>query len=509
MSKLIVVTNREPFILRRTATGLTADRQTAGLLGALEPVLLACSGTWISWSGFEREAPRIPKSEGLPEKLDVNVGAQTWSLRRLPLSEREASLYHYGWACRTQWPLMHLMLGRGAFDPEAWRAFKRVSQRFCDAVLEAYQPGDRIWIHEHNLALLPALLRAAIPGAAIAYSWNIPWPPVEALAAMPWAGELVAGVLGADRIGVALPRYGKNLVAAAEALCGARTSNGLAGGSHGSDASGEHEVTIGGHTAHVGPLPLGCDVERWAARSRAARGARSVRLKRNLGADRLALAVDRVDLTRGIAERLRAVERFFDRYPSWRGRLVVCQVAVPSRTRVEEYRDMKKEIDGLVERINARFGQDGWLPVRYLYKVLDADDLAAHYVAADVLLATPLSDGLGFVPLEYVAARTHGDGTLILSSLGGTAELIPEAVRVNPYDEEGVASTLHAALEARPGEIEARMRAVRERVEAHDLHRGLETFWQTAFGEPFPGEPVLPLPQQVTQPTYASAPDVQ
>src|SRR6266567_2211558 len=148
MSKLIIVTNREPFILRRTPTGVHADRQSAGLLGALDPILHACSGVWISWSGFERETPK--NGDGLPERLEVNVGAQSWSLRRLPLSEREASLYHYGWACRTQWPLMHLMLGRGTFDSEAWRAFKRVSQRFCDAVLEVYEAGDRILISEHN-----------------------------------------------------------------------------------------------------------------------------------------------------------------------------------------------------------------------------------------------------------------------------------------------------------------------------------------------------------------------
>jgi trehalose 6-phosphate synthase len=489
MSKLILVTNREPFILRKTPSGVIADRQTAGLLGALDPIIHATSGAWISWSGFERETPR--DGDGLPERLQVGVGAQTWSLRRLPLSEREASLYHYGWACRTQWPLMHLMLGRGTFDPEAWRAFKRVSQRFCDAVLEAYEPGDRIWINEHNLALVPGLLRAARPDARISYAWNIPWPPVEALQALPWAHELVAGALGADHVAVGLARYARNLVAAAEAVCGATVVEGLAAGSGGA-AAGEHDVTFAGHTTRITPQPFGTDVALWAERARGARGARSVRLKRNLGADKLALAVDRVDATRGIAERLRAVERFFDRYPSWRRRLVLCQVAVPSRTRVEGYREMKKEIDGLVERINKRFGQDGWLPVRYLYKVLEPDDLAAHYVAADVLLSTPLADGVGFVPLEYVAARTQGDGSLIVSSISGTADLLGEALRVNPYDEDGVAATLHAALESRPAEIEARMRSLRETVRAHDLATGLDAYWRAAFGEPMP-LPVTPV----------------
>jgi trehalose 6-phosphate synthase len=469
MSKLIVVTNREPYALKRTADGVSAERQNAGLLGALEPILLGNSGVWISWSGVEREGAR--PGEGLPETFEVEAGAQRWTLQRLPLSEREASLYHYGWACRTQWPLMHLLLGRGTFDAEAWRAYKRVSQRFCDAVVAAYQPGDRVWIHEHHLALVPGLVRAALPDARILYSWNLPWPPVDALAVLPWAGELVAGVLGADVVGVSLPRYGRHLAAAAEAFLGARSER----------ASDELTIEHAGRATRVAALPLGCDVKRWEERAKGARGTRTVRLRRNLGADRLALAVDRVDATRGIPERLRAVERFFDRYPSWRGRLVFCQIAVPSRTRVEEYRDMKKEIDGLVERINKRFATDEWQPVRYLYRALDADELAVYYASADVLLATPLADGLGFVPLEYLAARERGDGALVLSALSAAAEVLPEAVRVNPYDEEAMASALHGAVEQKPTDAQARMRTLRERVRGLDLGRCLDAVWRTGF----------------------------
>jgi len=500
MSKLIVVTNREPFALKKTATGVIADQQTAGLLGALEPILATHSGVWISWSGFEREAPRA--GEGLPEQLDVEVSGQHWSLRRLPLSEREASLYHYGWACRTQWPLMHLMLGRGTFDPEAWRAYRRVSQRFCDAVLAVYEPGDRIWIHEHHLALVPGLLRAARPDASIMYSWNIPWPPIDALAALPWASDLIAGVLGADVVGVSLPRYGRHLAAAAETFLGARAGGPLAdGSSDGPGLGGELTIDHEGRQTRISVLPLGCDVARWEERARGARGTRTVRLRRNLGADRLALAVDRVDTTRGIAERLRAVERFFDRYPSWRGRLVFCQVAVPSRTRVEEYRDMKKEIDGLVHRINARFGTESWLPVRYLYRALEPDELAVYYASADVLLATPLADGLGFVPLEYLAARERGDGALVVSSLSGAADLLPEATRVNPYDEEAVAAALHGAVEMKPAEAQSHMRTLRERVRGLDLSRCLDAIWRAAWTDE---RPISAAPAPIPSPFLES-----
>jgi trehalose 6-phosphate synthase len=222
-----------------------------------------------------------------------------------------------------------------------------------------------------------------------------------------------------------------------------------------------------------------------------------VRLKRNLLADKLALAVDRLDHTRGIFERLRAVERFFDRYPSWRGRLVFCQIAVPSRTRVEEYRDMKREADQVVERICNRFAQGAWIPIRYLYRSFDVEELAVYYAAADVGMVTPLADGLSFVPFEYAAARTREDGSLIVSNLAGAADALPEATVVNPYDDDAVAAALHASLEARPDDVRARMHALRERARAFDSRRWLSSFWEATWKEsitlmPRSTEPVAP-----------------
>ena len=233
----------------------------------------------------------------------------------------------------------------------------------------------------------------------------------------------------------------------------------------------------------VAAFPLGCDTPAWAARGQASRGGRVVRLKRSLGADKLALAVDRVERTRGIAARVAAFERFFDRYPSWRGRLVLAQIAVPSRTRAEEYRELKKEIDDAVARVNARFGKDGWQPVRYLYRPYEPEELAVYYAAADVLVATPLSDGMSFVPLEYAATRVRDDGAMVLSSLTGSAEALPEAIAVNPYDEEAVAAAVRGALES---EQEGAMRAIRERLRRNDARAWLSRFWQAAFDEDLP-----------------------
>jgi trehalose 6-phosphate synthase/phosphatase len=464
MSKVILVGSREPFLLKRNETGVSSQRVRSGMLGAIEPLLGSTGGHWISWSGLEREG-----GEGLPERIDLEVHGQRWALRRVPVSEREASLFYYGFACRTIWPLMHLHLGRVTFDAEAWRAYRRVNQRFAEAALEAYEDGDLVWVLDHALALVPGMLREARPEARIAATWPIPWAPVEVVRALPWAGELLRGLLGADQIALTLPEDVERFLEAAP-LAGA-------------EAVSEGRVVAGGRAARVGAFPFGCDAEAWNDRALAARGGRVVRLKRSLGADKLALAVDRVERTRGIAERVRAFERFFDRYPSWRGRLVLAQIAVPSRTRAEEYRELKREIDEAVARVNARFGRDGWQPVRYLYRSFEPEELAVYYAAADVLCATPLADGLSFVPLEYVAARHREDGALVVSSLAGAQVVLPEATIVNPYDEEAVAAGVRSALEAQD---DGRMRALRERVRRHDARAWLGRFWRAAFEEELP-----------------------
>ncbi len=482
MGKLILVSSREPYLLKRNGAGITPERIRAGLLGALEPLLPAISGHWVSWSGLEREGK---SAEALPEQLEVGGAetmAQTWTLRRVPISEREASLFYYGFACRTVWPLMHLHVGRVTFDAEAWRAYRRVNQRFCAAVLEAYEPGDKVWVLDHALALVPGLLREARPDIVVAASWPIPWAPQEVVRALPWASELVRGLLGASYIGTMLPRDAAHLRAAAATV--------------GAEDVGD-DLIFEGRKVGVGAIPIGCDAATWAARGLASRGGRAIRLRRGMAAEKLALSVDRVERLRGVVERLRAVERFFDRYPSWRGRLVFCQIGVPSRTRAEDYRELKKGIDEAVARVNTRFGTAAWQPVRYLYRPFEPEELAVYYAAADVALCTPLADGMSFVPLEYAAARTRDDGALVVSSLAGAADALPEAHAVNPYDEEAVATMLHDVLAASPEETTRRMRALRDRVRRHDSRAWLTRFFHAAFGEE--------LPEAIELPTWAGA----
>jgi trehalose 6-phosphate synthase len=486
MTKLIVVSNREPYYIKRGPQGnVITQPNSGGLTSALDSIVQSAGGVWISWSGFERELPK--EGEPLPERVEVGQGTAHYTLRRIPLTEREASLYYYGFANRTLWPLCHLFLGRADYDAEAWRAYKRVNQRFADAVLDEAGEQARVWVHDYHLALVPAMLRAARPQLQLGLSWHVPWPPADALRALPWARELCEGMLAANAIGFQLERYGRHFAETVHDVLGLDVTAGVGGRYDGS------HIAHDGQACELVVRPMGPDFGEWATRARAARGGRAVRLRRNLTADRLVLAVDRVDFTKGILERLDAVGHFFDRYPSYRGKVVFCQIAVPSRTRGADYREMKKAIDDKVAAINQRFQSGPWQPVRYVYRSLEPGELAVYYVASDVAMVTPLRDAVATPALEYVASRMNEDGVLVLSELAGIADLLPEAVRVNPNSPDDLATALRNALELSPEDARARMRGLRERVRAIDVGHWRREFAVRAFGDELE-------PQVVSQP---------
>src|SRR2546430_2015137 len=310
-TKLVIVSNREPYFVKRGPGGEVVTQPNAGgLVSALEPLAQRAAATWISWSGFEREMPR--EGQPLPERVQVpSESAPHYLLRRIPLSEREASLYYYGFASRTLWPLAHQFLGKVEFDPEAWRAYRRVNQRFAEAALEELGDGPgRVWVHDHHLCLVPSLLRAARPELQIGFSWHLPWPPVDVLRALPWARELLEGILGADAIGLSFERDARHFADAVHEIADGTVD--------------EERVHALGREVTLHVQPMGPDIEAHAAWARDARGGRIVRLRRSLAAERLVLAVDPLDFTKGVLERLDAVAHFFDRYPSYRGRVVYC-----------------------------------------------------------------------------------------------------------------------------------------------------------------------------------------
>jgi trehalose 6-phosphate synthase/phosphatase len=340
--------------------------------------------------------------------------------------------------------------------------YEAANARFADAVAAAYRPGDVIWVHDYQLLRLPSLLRARLPDARIGFFLHIPFPNPEIFFALPTRRWLVEGMLGADLIGFHTRRYRGHFTAALRRLFGIEAVN---------DA-----ITYAGRRVKLGVFPMGIDAETYAKRAAdrdVVAEAQRLRADRDV---RLLAGIDRLDYSKGIPRRLLAIERLLTRYPEWRERIRLVQVAVPSREGVAAYQRIRRTVEELVGGINGRFGTHRWAPLRYVYSGVSDTVLSALYRAADVFLVTPLRDGMNLVAKEFVASRTDGDGVLVLSEFAGAADELTSALVVNPYDVDGMADAIHRALTMDQEERRSRMQALRERVTTNDARWWAERF---------------------------------
>ena len=448
---ITVVSNRLPVTLQRTGSGLERRRSTGGLVSALDPVLSRSGGTWIGWPGVKLAPDETLSDPGDPVRI-VPV----------ELSTNEVKRYYHGFSNRTLWPLFHCFPQRTRFDRRDWEVYEEVNERFANVADAVSQDSDLIWIQDYQLMRTPQHLRRVRPKARIGYFLHIPFPPYDVFRLLPWSRELLQGLLAADLVGFHVRGYAHNFLECVERLLAARVdaSSGL--------------IEHGERTVQVGAFPLGIDFQRFEEMARA--GARDPRPN-----ERVVLGVDRLDYTKGIPERIRAFERMLELYPEHRERVVLLQLAVPSRFQVAEYQDLKSEIDRLVGQVNGRFATSTWSPIRYLYRSVSQDRLAALYRDADLALVTPLRDGMNLVAKEFVACQVDEPGVLVLSQLAGAAETMREALLVNPYNTDGVALALHRALTMDEAERRTRMNALRRREREDDVDRWLASFLRVAL----------------------------
>ncbi len=457
-SVLAVVSNRLPFSAERRHGGLSLTRSPGGLVAALDPVLKRLGGVWVGWPGVPQED--IDAAGGLRISQDESV-----CYRQVPLSAREVSQYYGGFANGTLWPLFHFFVGRASIDAATWRVYERVNERFAGAVADDARRGALVWVHDYQLLLVPYYLRRLVPDVRLAFFLHIPFPAADVFRVLPWSRNLLRGMLASDLIGFQIPAYAQHFLGCAERLLGCEV---------------DHAAGIArfeGRDVSVQAHPISVDAE-------AIEQLAGVVGRRPRDQERVAevLGVDRLDYTKGLHERLRAVERFLERYPAYREGVRFTQVLVPSREHVADYRQLKREIDETVGRINGRFSEGGWTPIRYLVRSLPPEDLVRLYRQADVALVTPLRDGMNLVAKEYVAAQLENDGVLILSGLAGAAEELQEALVVNPFDVEAVAEALHRALSMPEDERQARMSALRDRVRTNNVHAWVNRFLEAAAG---------------------------
>ena len=361
------------------------------------------------------------------------------------------------------WPLFHYLLERVPLDGHGWDTYRTVNERFADAVAAEYRPGDTIWVHDYQLMLVPEMVRTRIPDSRIGFFLHIPFPSSELFRVLPWRRALLLGVLGSDLIGFHTHGYVRHFSAALEHVLGLDP--------------GPDGVSHDGRKVRFGAFPMGVDAHAFErlAGSPDVR-ARCEAIRRGAGGRQLLFGIDRLDYTKGIPRRLLAFEKLLEADPELSGRVRLIQVAVPSRAGVEPYQAVRKQVEEIVGRINGRFGTLGGSPVHYLYQQFGPEELTAMYLAADVMIVTPVRDGMNLVAKEFVTSRVDDDGVLVLSEFAGAAAELGEALSANPYDIDGTAGVLRRALEMGPQERSARMRVMRERVRLRTIDRWRETY---------------------------------
>lgn len=463
----VVVANRLPIDMVRRADGTTEfKRSPGGLVTALEPLLRRRHGAWIGWPG-------MPEDADDPNAATEPIEQDGMTLVPVRLSSEDVAEYYEGFSNATLWPLYHDVIVKPIYHRQWWDHYVDVNRRFAEATARTAAEGATVWVQDYQLQLVPKMLRMLRPDLTIGFFLHIPFPPVELFMQMPWRTEIIEGLLGADLVGFHLPGGAQNFLILARRLVGATTSRGNVG-----VRSRFGEVQFGFRTVKVGAFPISIDSAELdqQARGRATRQ-RAKEIRAELGNPRkILLGVDRLDYTKGIDVRLRAFSELLEE-----GRIdphdtVLVQLATPSRERVESYVAMREDIERQVGHVNGEFGEVGHPVLHYLHRPIPREDLVAFFVAADVMLVTPLRDGMNLVAKEYVACRHDLGGALVLSEFTGAAAELRQAYLTNPHHLEGVKDAIEAALTQPPEEGRRRMRAMRRQVLAHDVDRWARSF---------------------------------
>jgi trehalose 6-phosphate synthase len=454
-SSFVVVANRLPVDQVVGPDGEVSWRRSpGGLVTALEPVLAHQNGTWIGWPGSPSE------STAAQPAVDVD-GVR---LRPVPLTAEEIEKHYEGFSNSSLWPLYHDAVEQPVFKRKWWDAYQRVNRRFAEAAAEEAGPGAMVWVHDYQMQLVPSLLREMRPDLKIGFFLHIPFPPIELFAQLPRRIEVLKGLLGADLVGFQQPLAAQNFLRLTRHLLDLRPKAGA--------------VEVDGRQVLAGAFPISIDFAEMdeLVQSEYVRE-RTRQIRQELGEPKVViLGVDRLDYTKGIEQRLKAFRELLHAGKLSVPETVMVQVATPSRERVEHYQVLRERVEQEVGRINGDFGRVGVPAVHYLYQSFSRSELAALFCAADVMMVTPLRDGMNLVSKEYVAARADERGTLVLSEFAGAAAELSQAFLCNPHDLDGVKDALLRGVNVHEDEAASRMRAMRRQVRLHDVRAWATTF---------------------------------
>lgn len=473
MPKTIIISNRLPVQLQIRNGTLEATPSVGGLATGMKSVHTEGESLWIGWSGLTRED--IP--EGLEPEIDKALAEH--GCRKVALERNQVEGFYFGFSNRTIWPLFHYFTEYAEFELSNWETYVEVNRKFAEAILEAATEDDIVWVHDYQLMLVPELLRQHRPGLTIGFFLHIPFPSYEIFRTLPWREEILRGLLGSDQIGFHTYDYERHFLSSVRRLLGLEVSF--------------NEVDVEGRAVKVDSFPMGIDYQKFhqaAVKHDSLKPGMESDLQRRLNEHKAStpkakffLSIDRLDYTKGIAQRLKAFEYFLKQYPQYKEKVRLIILAVPSRSKVPQYQLLKKEIDELVGRINGEWSTVSWTPIWYFYRSLPFESLIDLYTSCDIAWLTPIRDGMNLVAKEYIATRTDQSGVLILSEMAGSANEMHEALLINPNNFEQIASALHQAITMPLEEQRMRNAPMQKRLERYNVEKWANDFMESLKGQ--------------------------
>ncbi|HEY5595534.1 MAG TPA: trehalose-6-phosphate synthase [Nitrospiria bacterium] len=462
--RLVVVSNREPYINRKTRDGIRWDRPAGGVTVALDPLLQSVNGTWVAWGSGDADRQAVDERD----RVRVPPDQPSYTLRRIWLMPEEVEQYYHGYSNRFLWPLCHMTLDRVVFRRKYWEAYRSVNERFAQVILEELdgRPG-LVWIQDYHLALCPLFLKQHRPDLTVALFWHIPWPAHDVFRICPQRKELLSALLACDQIGFHLDRYRSSFLECVKQELGSASG------------PGKDRVLFRDHETKILAAPVSIDFESFEQRARSPETEKrmdNLRKRLKIGPESIVgLGVDRLDYTKGLLKRLWALEEFLARYPEYHGRFLFIQIAAPTRAESEPYRGYREILQSTVHEINRRFARPDWKPIEYIEGQLSHASVVAYYRLARFCLVSSVYDGMNLVSKEYAASKVDETGVLLLSEMAGSLDELEGAIPINPYDVEGTAEAIRKAIEMPAEEQRARMARMRESVRRRDIYEWMET----------------------------------
>lgn len=461
---LIVVSNREPYMHIQEGRSIRYIVPASGMVTAMEPILEACGGLWVASGSGDADRQVVDEHD----KITVPPDDPKYTLRRIWVSQEEEEHYYYGFSNEGLWPLCHVAHTRPVFRTEDWKYYWEVNRKFADTILEEIRLEKQpfILVQDYHFSLLPAMIKKSRPDARVSIFWHIPWPNPESFGICPWQREILKGMLGADLIGFHTQYHCNNFLSTVNRALEARV------------AWETFSVTISNHTTRVKPFPISISftMKDYNQEEETADTASLLLKNSGITTTLMGVGVDRIDYTKGILERFHAIERFFEKYPSYQGMFTFVQIGAPSRTFLRSYSDLVQATEQESERINRKFQSQGWKPILFLSRHHSHQEIAPYYSAASLCLVTSLHDGMNLVAKEFVASRNDRKGVLILSRFTGAAQELAGALIVNPYDIEEMADAIKTALDMPAEEQQLRMSQMRQTILRHNVYSWAASF---------------------------------